>query len=579
MSSPKVLARACLTCRGRKIKCDTAKPTCGPCINNNRPCEYSFEPPKRRPTRAVINTLQSQKRALDQVIIELKKASPEGREIILQSIAVGDASVKLPQSTQTVSNGDSQDGLPNISPTPTVEQVHDEDGDGSSSDEDLDPVNFLSVDESGHIGAFGPSSALHDPLQAGGADKAQHGDHFRYQLIANAALQRQQEHLLRRLPEIDGVPTELAMHLLDLHWNRQHHSFLLTYRPAFMRDLLRGGPYCSFFLLNAIFACSSKFSERLELRDDVTDPNSAGRRFFDRCDDLLVRDELLNHSTIPTIIGLLLLGSTWVARNDTSRGWLYTGYALRMVYDLGLHLDCKEVAGNAEDIEIRRRVFWGAFICDKLQSLYLGRPITIQLRDAHVSKDFMDTMEEMELWGPYVDPAVPDVQSSSYAFTPVPCHSVSTFQQLCLLSKIMTKIINRFYVVGAKPDKARSSLQSVDDSLTSWETTSLIIDTLGCLDELAIPNSGVVNPANIIRKLMAANGIAQNSEATVNTQTPSSFDLDAILQMFPDSSIPETQHTSYQQNLESHAPDLLFGFMDSSFPSPQAAFTYQPDHG
>ena len=45
--------------------------------------------------------------------------------------------------------------------------------------------------------------------------------------------------------DFDGVDPELAWHLLDLHWNRQHHAFMVTYRPAFMRDMASGGPYFS----------------------------------------------------------------------------------------------------------------------------------------------------------------------------------------------------------------------------------------------------------------------------------------------------------------------------------------------
>ena len=32
-------------------------------------------------------------------------------------------------------------------------------------------------------------------------------------------------------PAGDGVPPDLAVHLLALHWNRQHFAFLITYRP------------------------------------------------------------------------------------------------------------------------------------------------------------------------------------------------------------------------------------------------------------------------------------------------------------------------------------------------------------
>jgi len=80
-----------------------------------------------------------------------------------------------------------------------------------------------------------------------------------------------------------------------------------------------------------------------------------------------------------------LLGSTYNARGETSKGWLYTGYALRMVYDLGLHIDPENLDADPMEVEVRRRVFWDAFICDKLQRFYLGRPVAINLRDAHVS--------------------------------------------------------------------------------------------------------------------------------------------------------------------------------------------------
>ncbi|CAM1502190.1 Fc.00g041740.m01.CDS01 [Cosmosporella sp. VM-42] len=149
----------------------------------------------------------------------------------------------------------------------------------SSSDE-LDIAHFISVDDAGKPSSFGPSSALHNPAKsdAGLSPPRQSttDENSRNSLIANAALQRHFEYGLARLPSIGGIATELALHLLKLHWARQHHTFLLTYRPV-MRDLQSSGQYCSSFLLNAIFACSSKFSPRAELRDNPNDPATAGR--------------------------------------------------------------------------------------------------------------------------------------------------------------------------------------------------------------------------------------------------------------------------------------------------------------
>jgi hypothetical protein len=291
-------------------------------------------------------------------------------------------------------------------------------------------------------------------------------DEARYQLIANAALERQKEFSISLLPDIDGVPINLAMHLLDLHWNRQHHTFLLTYRPAFMRGLVHGGPYYSKLLLNAIFACASKYSDRVELRDDHANPLTAGGRFFRRCDQLLAENPPWGRSSIPTVVAFLLLGSTFISRGEISKGWSYSGFAMRMVFDLGLHLDCRKPGSTAEDIEIRKRVYWGAIICDKVQSLYLGRPPAMQLRDCHISHDLMDTMEELDIWMPYIDTDYPDASQELYHATPV--HSVSTFEQLCELSKLMTAVINRLYSSSTTPAKAQATLRSLDESLQKW---------------------------------------------------------------------------------------------------------------
>jgi len=274
------------------------------------------------------------------------------------------------------------------------------------------------------------------------------------------------------------VPMDLAMHLLDLHWNRQHRSFLLTYRPAIMRSLAAGGgPYCSKLLLNAIFACVSKYSDRLEVRTNPSDPRTAGAQFFQRVKELLPSE--MGTSSISLVEALLTLGSTLVSSGQMSTGWLYSGMAIRMVYDLGLHLDSRKAADlhkrTLGDMEIRRRVFWGAFICDKLQSSYLGRPAAIQCRDAHVPMEFLDTSEEEELWSPYRD-TVEDrntVTSPKPKQFSAPIHSVSTFKQLCLLSKLMIRVINKFYTVGAT--KHVSSMQtkhllSIDAALTEWDS-------------------------------------------------------------------------------------------------------------
>jgi hypothetical protein len=431
-----------------------------------------------RPSSAIISAIQNEKRAIERIIVNLKNSTPEEIASILDTVTVDGGSIKI-QQVYTVAPGadhgtSSQwpktpppliEKLNSSSATPLEINQDGEDINDCCSDGEFDVSRYLSVDDQGQVGVFGLTSTLHDPGRQSLPTGPPSQD-IRNQLVANAALERQKEFSIRLLPDINGVPINLAMHLLDLHWNRQHHTFLLTYRPAFMRDLVHGGPYCSKFLLNAIFACASKYSDRIELRDDPSDPLTAGGRFFRRCDEILGENPPWARSSIPTVVAFLLLGSTFIARGEISKGWSYSGFAMRMAFDLGLHLDCRKPGSTAEDIEIRKRVYWGAFICDKLQSLYLGRPLAMQLRDCHVAHDFMDTMEELDVWVPYIDPEYPD--SAQVLYNPTPVHSVSTFQQLCELSKFMARIINRFYSSETTPTKAQSTLRSLDASLDKW---------------------------------------------------------------------------------------------------------------
>lgn len=506
------MVRACQFCRRRKIKCDTTKPTCTTCRSTNRSCIYDCGPPKQRPSAALINNLRDEKTALAEILGRLKDGDELQRHALLDSLTVQDGRVLLPNSPAASTTPSSQGRQP---PKEQPSLVGDEpsdfqarcsdtggdpvhvdgrdgrhapdgpDGDGAFSDEGEEGTYVMSEHEAARQDnpageTIFSSTAIHGANPAPPRDtrgfghplaRTDNSQALRHQLVANAATERQREHRLRHLATIRDVPAPLVMHLLDLHWSRQHHTFLLTYRPTFMRELVDGGPYCSDLLLYAVLACSAKFSERVDVRSDPTDPETAGRQFFTRCDDLLMREGLLSQSRIPTIIALLMLGSTFIGRGLTSKGWLYTGYALRMVYDLGLHIDVQEVhSANAEETEIRRRVFWGAFICEKLQSLYLARPPTIGLRDARVSRDFMDTFEELEPWEPYQDPQalVADAEVARSPIGPACTYSVSVFQQLCLLSRIMTRIMNKIYFVGATAGQTLNEVVPLDDSLTSW---------------------------------------------------------------------------------------------------------------
>lgn len=73
-----------------------------------------------------------------------------------------------------------------------------------------------------------------------------------------------------------------------------------------------------------------------------------------------------------------------------------------MAQDLGLQRDPEDWVqhdlslATPEDVEIRRRIYWGCYISDKLISLILGRPVYLVYDDAEVQP--METL-------PFVTPS------------------------------------------------------------------------------------------------------------------------------------------------------------------------------
>ncbi|KAJ8116509.1 hypothetical protein OPT61_g2069 [Boeremia exigua] len=290
-------------------------------------------------------------------------------------------------------------------------------------------------------------------------------------LIAEAACQRQLEDVNFRLGKLDfdGVEPELGQHLLSLHWNRQHHSFLITYRPAFMRDMACKGPNFSKLLLNAIFFSASKFSPRRELRRDADDVRTAGWKFRERVRGLL--GGALDKSDITTIQALLIMCNSLFALGDErSAAWLYAGLAFRMIVDLGIHVDKAGLTTHRkfsdEDLEIRRRIFWAAFVVDKIQSLYQGRPVTLKEADTLVPIKFLDTYEELEHWTPLAY-----LTQSEVAYAGSPAYSISTFKHLCKLSLVLSDILSTIYTERSS-DKSSAELstklESIHEALQAW---------------------------------------------------------------------------------------------------------------
>lgn len=99
-------------------------------------------------------------------------------------------------------------------------------------------------------------------------------------------------------------------------------------------------------------------------------------RFFKRAKSL-VFSGLLQPSRIELVQALLLMGQYLHGSLDLNTCWTVVGLAIRMAQGLGLHLDPSDFTTEIIEQEIRKRVWWGCFVMDRILSMKVGRPPTI----------------------------------------------------------------------------------------------------------------------------------------------------------------------------------------------------------
>lgn len=351
-----------------------------------------------------------------------------------------------------------------------------------------DPSRVATLQEKAAF--YGATSLHHDPLNEkpicqnslSEEEKQFMIEIARDRLMAYAAKKRQEEIVLYSSPGIlqnidfDGISPETAMHLLDLHWNRQHLSYLQTYRPAIMDSLINGGPYVNKLLLNAIYFSIFPYSDRESLRADPEHPQSMGMKFYNRFKSLVV--DYIDQPSIATAVAFLTCGSSLVPHGKQSAAWVFCGIGYRMVMDLGYHLEDpypeteSGVRLAAVEIELRRRLYWGAFVTDKFQSLFQGRPPMLHSSSSRIPHEYLDTYEELELWSPYRDPLAHPTDASAPGYKPRPAYALSTFEALRKLCEIACKIIDAFYSInspGMSQEYLLSRRNEIRDQLRQWK--------------------------------------------------------------------------------------------------------------
>lgn len=155
----------------------------------------------------------------------------------------------------------------------------------------------------------------------------------------------------------------------------------------------------------------------------------------------------MDSPSIATVQALVLLSAHEAAFTRDSRGWLYSGMAMRLAVDLGLHLDTELYvrAGklSLREATVRKVTFWGTYFLDRGWSYYVGRPAMLIDDNGVTVKHPTDDHDRKDIWEPYVeDPGPENGYQAPHSYLDAQCTAV---KQQVLLYIIMGKLQRVFY--------------------------------------------------------------------------------------------------------------------------------------
>ncbi|KAG0855495.1 hypothetical protein G6F17_005413 [Rhizopus arrhizus] len=179
-----------------------------------------------------------------------------------------------------------------------------------------------------------------------------------------------------QLPNHYSTPIEMPSRSSQEQWidlfftECSPHLLPILSRSLFYDQLHIKGPLITPLLLNVIYAHAAKRSSSHSTEEEI---------YYDRARKLM--DDFLNVPRISTVIALIYLALYEPGPPRSSRAWMYSGMAIRMCFELGLHTSHYSSQMSQCDIELRKRVLWACFVMDKLESCTMERPWMLTSKD------------------------------------------------------------------------------------------------------------------------------------------------------------------------------------------------------
>ncbi|GAA5795522.1 hypothetical protein HPULCUR_000880 [Helicostylum pulchrum] len=440
------VGRACYTCRAKKIKCDGLRP-CMQCKARHRPCSFYKD-----------GTLETDPDHLNETK-EKPDKNKRNEDVDLSDHNQATPASHVPTPTTTLlPNSEHSDNTVLFAETSTVNH---------NKLKRRGPLMESRI--SNTLGTLGESMRkMSNKTSNRLADKLLNSS----ETYGNFIMWMPEPSLPSRYSGSIEMPSrEIQLALIDQYFNERHESIGMMIKYHFYEQLESKGLLITPLLLNVIYAHASRF---------VNIPGCPKTEVFYHRARRLV-DDFMDVPRVSTVVALYLLSlyepnpAIYRPGSYHCRQWQYSGMSCRMSLELGLYDDTNIHSSLLPvEIELRRRVFWGTYDLDKLQSAGWERPWTIT-HDFIRTKPTSSLPEETE-----EDAMVLEVFNARIEFVKVMEKDLVLFNAarafhygnngndrfLCIRKESLTEDLNDSYVVHQK------FLQNLKPDL-QWTPTSV----------------------------------------------------------------------------------------------------------
>ncbi|KAF1846269.1 uncharacterized protein K460DRAFT_339333 [Cucurbitaria berberidis CBS 394.84] len=389
---------ACASCRDRRIRCvvPPGEKDCTQCKRSGVDCVIKNDDERRRPiSRAYMCSLTERVALLETMLKERGEDLPPANHPPKTRHGSQRNEDLSPNHKATDSQSNQQDNSSpgsQLSPQddyPELDQQHEYNGSPHNDAESagspamlpppkrdgmvsrlLSTRGHLSFDQlSGRLRYFGPTTNCH----------------VHSEMLNPFDSTREMSEQARRADKIiRSLPLETYDYLMDLFWQCYNPVIHVLHQEAFNEDREMGRTqFYSGFLHVCVLAMGFRFADKERM--DILRISLPGKEStLHREAKYMLDHELERPGGVPSVVAMLLLGDLECGVGRDNLGWLYAGMAVRLAFDIGLHLDARLSGLSEREIEIRQMTLWACVIYDKYWALFLGRPTSMKSSDLEI---------------------------------------------------------------------------------------------------------------------------------------------------------------------------------------------------